>query len=427
MTQRLKDAFSFCAAVAIGLAVSTGSPAGLVAATGMPVVCLLPRTRTAAFENAIGYYTAGLSPMIPGLQRYIGPSAGPLSPFAIWLLAAALLSVPWVVAWTEHRTQYLWRTPLALLAACIPPLGIIGFISPLTGAGYMFPSGSWAGLAAVVLVPGMILSAIGSRSRWRLAMASVALAVCGALAIDGRIRVAVSVPVPPAWVAINTNFGDLSQPFRDFTAATFIQQKAAESADRVMIFPEFIVPRWSEATETFWRRTLDLCRLRGQTLLMGAGLPSSKPLNGAFPVFDFAPSIASIEHDDSSAGVFRERVSPEAIDNALIAVGANSGVVYQRVPVPIGMWRPFSKANVPLRLSTPGVIGVDHQRVAVLICYEQILTFPILASMLDHPTVIVGISNSFWFDGTAIPRYQASALKSWSRLFHLPLLMAVNS
>ena len=95
--------------------------------------------------------------------------------------------------------------------------------------------------------------------------------------------------------------------------------------------------------------------------------------------------------------------------------------------MPIGMWRPFSKFGVPLRLNAPGVIAVDHQRAAVLICYEQILTWPVLASVLQHPTVIIGISNSYWFTGTPIPRYQACALHAWAKLFGLPSLLAMNS
>ena len=75
----------------------------------------------------------------------------------------------------------------------------------------------------------------------------------------------------------------------------------------------------------------------------------------------------------------------------------------------------------------PGVVKIDGQRVAVLICYEQILTYPVLASMLRRPTVLVGISNAFWFTGTPIPRYQANAVRAWARLLGIPYLLAVNS
>jgi hypothetical protein len=58
---------------------------------------------------------------------------------------------------------------------------------------------------------------------------------------------------------------------------------------------------------------------------------------------------------------------------------------------------------------------------------EQILVFPVLASMLRHPSVMVGLSNTFWFDGTTVQRYQATALRAWAKLFHLPLFSAVNA
>jgi apolipoprotein N-acyltransferase len=429
MTQRSGNALSFCAATAIGLAVSTGHPVGLAAAAGMPIVCLLARSRKNAFESTLGYYTAGLWPMIPGLQRYIGSLASPLIPFAIWLFAATLLSVPWTVAWTDRPTKYIWRVPMALVATTIPPLGIIGFISPLTAAGYLFPSTSWTGLAAVAFLPGVFLAAPRVAPRVRFAVLCLVCAVCGLLAISGRVRTPVEAQTIPGWVGVNTHFGDVSQPSRDYAAAIFIQQKAAESQARLLIFPEFIVPRWSEATEAFWRRTLDRCRKRGQTLVIGAGLPSNARVKDDHSPYNFAAAIDALQSRDSSLGTVHDsiRSSPEPVENTLLILGAGSGRLYQRVPVPIGMWRPFSSVSVPLHVNGPGVIEIDHQRAAVLICYEEMLTSPVLVSMLQHPTAIIGISNSFWFDETTIPAYQAAALRGWARLFRLPLFMAVNS
>ncbi len=427
MTPRLCNALSCCAATAIGLAVSTGHPVGLALAAGMPVVCLMAGSRMATFESALSYYAAGLWPMTPGLQRYIGSSASPLVPLAIWLLAALLLSLPWTVAWTARTTKYIWRVPLAFVALSVPPLGTVGFISPLTAAGYLFPATGWVGLAAVALLPGALLLSLKAISHFRTAALLLMIATCGALAAIGRVGNSAEALTIPGWVGVNTHFGDVSQPLRDYSAATFIQQTATESAAHVLIFPEFIVPRWSEATEVFWRRTLDRCRERGQTLLIGAGLPSAGPMNHVIPVYNFSASIDALANGNSSLGTIRDSVSQEPVDNTLLALGASSGTLYQRVPVPIGMWRPFSSVSVPLRLDGPGVIEIDHQRVAVLICYEEMLTFPVLASILRHPTVVVGISNSFWFDDTTIPRYQAAAMSSWARLFRLPLFMAVNS
>jgi apolipoprotein N-acyltransferase len=74
----------------------------------------------------------------------------------------------------------------------------------------------------------------------------------------------------------------------------------------------------------------------------------------------------------------------------------------------------------------PGAANIAGQRAAVLICYEQMIPWPMLTSMLGKPTVLVAISNLYWFAGTPIPRFQACAVRAWSRLFDVPLYRTVN-
>jgi hypothetical protein len=428
MNAQRTDRLLLCIAIAMGLGISTGHPLGIVAAAGMPLVCLGPGTRKAAFRATLGYYAAALWPIAPGIERYLGPR-NTLLAVMLWALAAMLLSTPWTIAWTSKRMQYVWRAPAALLATVVPPLGIIGLASPLTGAGYLFPGTGWIGLAAVALLPGILLSTLSFSLRARGIVVGLAVGLC----IASRIYYSGDTDPPRGWIAINTHFGDVSQPFRDFAAAQFIQERANESSARVLIFPEAVVPRWSEATEAFWHRTLDRCRSRGQILAIGAGLPARPTRNdrrrlGDLRSYDFRETLGALTGVDTPP--IHEPLSsprPEPIDNTMILVGAQSATFYQRVPVAVGMWRPFGSSSVPLRLGAPGTLTIDHQRAAVLICYEQLLTFPILTSMLEHPTVIVGISNVYWVDSNNIPQYQATALRVWSQLFHLPYLMTVNS
>lgn len=420
------EPLSLYSALLIGLAVSTGHPTGLAAAGAMPLACMSTGTRTAAFKGAFAYYSAALWPIIPGLTVY-WKSATPLIPPMLWIVAAILLSLPWTLAWSARRVHCVWRTPLALLATILPPLGVIGLASPITGAGYLFPGTGWAGLAIVALLPGILLSMHSLRKR------TVIVGLVVAFCVASHIAYAGDAEPPRGWTGINTQFGDLSQSFRDFEAAQFIQRKADQSSDRVLIFPEALVPRWSEATERFWHRTLDRCRMRGQILAIGAGLPSRPTRNererlSDLRSYDFRQAIEALKGVDVPAILAGVSLpAPEPIDNTMLVVGAESGTFYQRVPVPLGMWRPFDRLSVPLRLNAPGVLAIDHQRAAVLICYEQMLTFPMLTSMLHNPTVIVGISNTFWVVGTTIPRYQDTAILAWSKLFHLPYLRAINS
>jgi hypothetical protein len=441
MNTRSRDRLSFWSAIAMGLGVSTGHPMGIIAAAGMPLACLMPETRKAAFRSTLGYYVAAIWPMVPGLDRYMGQAATSLIPIAMWVLSAILLSLPWTIAWTsDRRIDYLWRVPVALLATIVPPLGIIGLASPLTAAGYLFPGTAWVGLSAVALLPGIVLSAQAlslHRCRAVLCLVSVSALV---LAIGGRLFSPGDAVPPAGWIAVNTHFGDVSQPFQDFSAAQFIQRKANETSARILIFPESVVPRWSEATEAFWRQSLDRCRRRGQILVIGAGLPAKTPAERNvweglrdLRAYDFGAAIDALKeigtpraiHGSVTNGPIKRRTEPT--DNTMLIVGAESAAFYQRVPVPVGMWNPFSRISVPLRLDAPGVFTIDHQRAAVLICYEQMLTFPILASMLQRPTVIVGISNTFWISHTTIPRYQATALRGWAKLFRVPYFLAVNS
>ena len=440
MNARYVDGISFGCAVSLGLAISTGYPAGLVAAIAMPVACLTPDSRKAAFRNALGYYVAGLWPMIPGAQRYLGHADSISTAVLMWLCCATLLALPWTLAWTPtSRLNYLWRVPLANLAFILPPLALIGFITPISGAGYLFPGTGWFGLAVAAVLPGLALSLLGAIPSAARTSASMGMAAVIAFGLATHVFAESCLRPPAGWEAVDTRFGNLSQSPQEFVAMKAIQQRVARSSARVLIFPESVVPRWSEATAEFWRQTLALCRARGQVLAIGAGLPLSiansrnrKADAGIVKQYEFAAAIEALNGGDPSlpqAVTTRGLTDDSRADwyeNTLLFIGAYSSAFHQRVPVPVGMWQPLGGGGVPLHLNGPAVIEVDRQRLAVLICYEQILVSPVLTSMLQRPTVLVGISNVYWFAGTTIPRYQASATRAWAKLFALPYLTATN-
>jgi hypothetical protein len=102
--------------------------------------------------------------------------------------------------------------------------------------------------------------------------------------------------------------------------------------------------------------------------------------------------------------------------------------VHQRIPVPGGMWNPLQpQGGVAMDLLGPGTIEVGSQRAAILICYEQLLTWPMLRSAIEKPTLLIAISNEAWTAATIVPRLQHTCVRAWARLFGLPVISAINS
>lgn len=376
-------------AAAMGLAVSSGHPAGLAVAVWMPAASLSASTRTAKLKIAAAYFVAALWPMVPGLVRYLGMSY--LSASCLWFLTALLLSAPWTLG--------RW----ALVLSTIPPLGLIGLASPLAGVGYWLPGTSWFGLIAVVSAQTALISYPHRRR-------AVVIAFC---TLSAGAHLAWHEPVKPVgWKAVNTHFGDLSSPVNRILAVRSIQHQITLSNDRVLIFPESVAANWSEAE---WS---SVTKPR-QVIVIGATMSHDA---GPLPR-DFEAALAVLR---GTAPPIEGRAAV-AYYNVVQIRGAETATFVQSIPVPIGMWRPFTHSGVSIHPFAPGVIIIDHQRAAILICYEQMLAWPVLTSMLSRPTVIIAVSNTFWFHGTPIPRYQASAVRSWAKLFGLPYLLAVNS
>ncbi len=122
-----------------------------------------------------------------------------------------------------------------------------------------------------------------------------------------------------------------------------------------------------------------------------------------------------------------EQRSQSSYTNGVIMRGAETSSFAQRVPVPLGMWRPFTNTGAPLRLAGPSVISIGDDTAAIIICYEQLIPWPVLTSFLERPSIIVAVANNFWISGTQIPLVQRSTMLAWARLFHSPVIFAANS
>jgi hypothetical protein len=413
---KTQHTLSCLATVVLGLAVSSAHPAGIVAAFLMlPVVAFWRASRRICYAAAAGYYVGALWPLAVGAKNFFGPEVSLVGAIAFWAVCAMLLALPYALLWTATTRQLVWRAPVALLIGVIPPLGLINFASPLAAAGFLFPAWSWGGFALALAGCGLI---VAYPKFGFLGLTTMAL-VANILHHGDR-------QPPSDWQAVNTHLGAISHgpvsPLREYLAAQDIQALAVASPARIVVLPESVVPRWTMSTDLFWKPTIDKLRQTGKVVVIGALIPESLPHSNT----DIQAAIVLLRTAHEAQPIPR-RAEPYSYRNVAIIRGTQSGIFFQRLPVPVSVWKPFSRGGAPLDLSGPAVLELGGERAAVLICYEEVIPWTVLTAALAHPTLFVGMSNDHWATGTPIPEWQMLCLRAWSRLFWVPYLLAVNT
>jgi apolipoprotein N-acyltransferase len=206
-------------------------------------------------------------------------------------------------------------------------------------------------------------------------------------------------PKIDSWIAVNTNFQAPQNTADDEYArlrhllgiARRITLQAAPGS--VIVLPESIGGNW-EVNSPYWQDIGALARTKEVTLLVGAYQvvdESSKYINGLFGVGD----------DDQS-------------------------MIPGRMPVPVSMWIPFSEQSAVASWWHPGATKVHGRVAAHLVCYEQLLIWPVLRSMAEKPDVLIGVANDWWAARTSIPSIQRQVVEAWGRLFAVPIVFAGN-
>ncbi|MEJ5081241.1 nitrilase-related carbon-nitrogen hydrolase [Ochrobactrum sp. MYb379] len=127
-------------------------------------------------------------------------------------------------------------------------------------------------------------------------------------------------------------------------------------------------------------------------------------------------------------------IEPDGYDNVMVANDARSGPIlyHERIPVPVSMWRPWEHwfglaGGARASFFANSAVDVAGKRIAPLICYEQLILWPILQSMLQQPDVIVPMGNGWWTTGSNIVAFQRASAKAWTELVGIPLVISFNT
>src|SRR5262249_17033780 len=122
-----------------------------------PLIFLMQRTRRRAYAIALTYYLASTWPLVPGAKTFFGPHSSWQLSLGFWLTASALLAIPcglfYFCSWPARYAS----VAAAVAATTFPPVGFVGWASPVTSAGLLFPGFGWLGILAMLVLPPVIV------------------------------------------------------------------------------------------------------------------------------------------------------------------------------------------------------------------------------------------------------------------------------
>lgn len=385
-------AFSFF----LGYAAWAGDVSFLPLSWGFVALWSLSKTRLSAFVVALMYYLAAARGMVAGATLFFSDTTNVPVHFigvGLWLVSGAILAAVWAAGWGR---EYIWaRTIAVLVVLSIPPFGIIGWANPLTAAGAVFPGWGWGGLILAIAVMSCLAYLMRWPARQRLGAAAGLMFYLVAMGFVANFK----AHITPASnvVAVDTSVGQSADPYSQYIATrllakTMLHKVSSGPDGLVYVLPESVGGDWS-INRAYWSKVASAAKTKGAVVLVGGWMPLS-------------------------GGHYQ---------NALFAMGAGGDYkLVQRVPIPISMWKPFSSDGAVAALGGSGITKVGGYTAANLVCYEQILVWPVLLSMWHSPSIILSVSNTWWAKGTSIPTIQEEAVSAWSRLFSVPYVFAIN-
>jgi len=337
------------------------------------------RSRVAAAAVVFAYFTGASWSLLVGSVVYFDSI---LTAAFVWAGAGFLWCLPWVALWGKSHVGR--RAAIALALSVLPPLGIIGWASPLLTAGVCFPGCGTAGM--VVMFLSCCVIAHFARPAPRISMAIATLLAIGAFIGDMPYRKGILLQ------GIDTRGGSPQDDFVHVAAFDRAVSIAAESAPAgsTLVFPEAALVSPSVA-RTFLRDGLKTTTAKQIRVISGAREgTAARPRN-----------------------VLEDLVTGEVIAES-------------RMPPPAAMWQPWrDDGGYSMRWEANGM-STTMPRTAVLICYETVLVWPGLISTLQRPTRLIVVAN-LWFDRSGrIEAAERQAAHLWARLWDAELAIAVN-
>ncbi|MGR9418793.1 conjugal transfer protein TraB [Rhizobium leguminosarum] len=373
-------------AIAAGWIGWSGQVVLLPATLAFPAIWALVPNRVAVGLVSAGYFLAASRGLPQGAAAFYSYNLWP--GLFLWLVASISFLSVHTVLWTSVASKRPHRFLAAALLMALPPFGITGWAHPITAAGVLFPGWGWWGLAATTAGLIGLVSWI-----WP----AVAIALTGAWAWSAATWT--DPEVPRSWRGVDLEMGASLGREADLSRQRDLISKARGAADDgvgYIVLPESALGFWTPTVERLWTKALVGSSV---TVIAGAAV-----------------------------------VDADGYDNVLVEMSAaGARVLYrERMPVPGSMWQPWrswwgDSEGAQADFFANPIVVLHDRKLAPLICYEQLIAWPVLQSMLHDPDVIVAVGNGWWTANTSIVAIQRASVEAWARLFAKPLVISFNA
>lgn len=388
----------------------------------LPCLWLNAKSRLSCYFLILCYYIGASHELFYGAEAYFKDRTVLSS--LLWAVQQFILASGWVIFWKKDMNKFaviLFRLSLTFFVIIfIPPYSILGIANPVTAAGYFFPKTGISGILLFVcfsaflgyLVTRVKKQLIGNFPQKALVKVAFVILLFNSLffvvnELHARTVKEELKDKSKGRIVVKTELGNIEFGtifYKDYERHLRLKSMAELYINvgyRVIIFPEMVAGKWTDVEEDMWRDVDAYARNHNAVILIGA----------------------------------QRVISGRQYDNALIVLGdqnlISKKLIKSRLSMPFSNWNPFAQWSATMNISPEnnGVVVINKEPAAVLICYEQMLVWPVLQSMTSghKPELIITISNLWWAKNTFIPKIMENTTSMWGRLFNVPVLRAVNT
>lgn len=374
------------------------SPVLLALLLLLPALWTADRWRGWPAAVMFAYYLGVNADLVPTLAAFL-PAAGgsfPGAEFVYPVLLAAILATPFLVLNPIAEPRYrMLQALIALLILTVPPIGLLSWQNPLFAAAVVGPRFGWFG----VLIAAAFFAALTCRP-WERAAPAAGKRLTALAAIPALVALAFDVarPLP-------------EQAPRDLVGVTMTIGNPAEHSP---------LDRAQQVFNAAYPHVVEGVRLVALPEAVLAHTPASEmALNQLHLDAERAGVVVLI-------GATVAGADGRSWRNAILALGAaDRGIVQEsRLPAPVGNWQ--TGGGAPLRPIATDTLDVAGLRVAVSICYEDLMIWPHFGLFAARTDVLVSIGNR-WMAQGLMANYQETGRWALARIGGVPLVAATNT